>query len=778
MRKSLFALAFLLAPAAVPAQGRIIVPCPVPRPCPDLRCPPPPPCDRPMGDAQVQRTGSDIRVVLEEGVLHYEVEERFTNRGGRLGEADYMFPLPHGAAFEELKLAIDGELVAGEILGADEARRIYEDIVRRHRDPALVEWMGHGLLRTRIFPIQPGEERRIVVRFQSVAPREGDALRIDYFRGTDPARGVVPVAEPRVRIERPAAANARTTFTFEYPGGDRFGRPYSPTHSLDIDEVRDRRRVRVRGDASEVALLLPLRRSTEASISVLTHAPRRDEGYALVTLSPPELRMRATPRDVTFVLDVSGSMSGKKMDQAREAGRQLLATLEPQDRFRMIDFASDVRTFRDDFVFATPANLREAGRYLESLKPAGGTNISGALEEALRTEPSSERLPLVLFITDGEPTVGERAPAAIAAGAARDRGDARVFTFGLGADVNVPLIEQLALEGRGTAHFVRPEESVERMVGLVASRLAAPVATGVRIRAEGVRLVQTMPSETIDLFAGQDIVVLTRYDGSGRGRIIFEGRSAAGPVRWSAPVEWAERERENAFVARLWATQRVGWLSAERRRHGPSRELDDEIRELGERYGIPTELTSYFVKEPGMIVQTGQGADLQGRVAGNVAPQAAAPAREEQFSAARDAAARRQTTNTAALDSVAAAQRARLGQGSLQLSEIVVTGTASAGAVGVSTRRIAERRTIAGRTLELRDSVWTDVLLKPDTRRLAVAPFSPAYFAVLELVPELREAFALGDRVIVAGRELAIEVKAGGMDRLGSSDRALIERAW
>lgn len=760
----MFALAVLLAPAALPAQGRIIVPCPPQRPC----------VDRPVGDAQVQRTGSDIRVVLEDGVLHYEVEERFTNRGGRLGEADYMFPLPRGAAFEELKLSIDGELVAGEVLGAEEARRIYEDIVRRHRDPALVEWMGHGLLRTRIFPIQPGEERRIVVRFQSVAQREGDALRIDYFRGTDPGRGVVPVVEPRGRREQPAAPPSRTTFVLEYADDARFGRPYSPTHSLDIDDVRgDRRRVRVRGDAGEVVLLLPLRRSSDAAISVLTHAPRREDGFALITLSPPVMRNRGTPRDITFVLDVSGSMSGKKMDQAREAGRQLLATLEPHDRFRMIDFSSDVRTFRDEFVLATPANLRRAGEYLESLKPAGGTNISDALEEALRVDSASGRLPLVLFITDGEPTVGERDPAAIAANAATQRGDARVFTFGLGADVNVPLIERLALEGRGTAQFVRPEESVERMVGLVASRLTAPIATGVRVRAEGVRLHQTMPSETIDLFAGQNIVVLARYDGGGRGRVIFEGRTASGPVRWETPVEWAERERDNAFVARLWATQRVGWLSAERRRNGPSRELDDEIRELGERYGIPTELTSYFVKEPGMVVAAPEG--LQARVgAANVAPQAAAAARDEQFASARDAAARRQTTSTAALDSAAAEQRTRMmGRGTLQLSEVVVTGTdAARGPV------IAQRRTIAGRTLELRDSVWTDVSLRPEMRRLAVAPYSPAYFAILELLPELREAFTLGERVVVAGRAVAIEVRRGGLERLGATERGMIERDW
>ena len=131
----------------------------------------------------VERRASNVEVELRDGVLHYEVEETFVNRGGGVGEADYIFPLPKHAAFGDLKLEINGELVAGETMGADEARRIYEDIVRQSRDPALVEWMGYGLLRTRIFPIAAGETRRVVVRFHSVAEREGDAIRVDYFRG-------------------------------------------------------------------------------------------------------------------------------------------------------------------------------------------------------------------------------------------------------------------------------------------------------------------------------------------------------------------------------------------------------------------------------------------------------------------------------------------------------------------------------------------------------------------------------------------------------------------
>src|SRR5215204_3428077 len=191
MRRVLAALLFLV-PAALSAQGRIIPrPCvlPVPRdpasgsgqvPRAEVN-PVRPPC--PPASAVV-RTRSDVRVELVDRVLRYEIEERFVNRGSLIGEADYLFPLPKGAAFQDLKLSIDGEMVAGETLGAAEARRIYEEIVRRQRDPALVEWMGRGLLRTRIFPIQPGEERRIIVRLQAVAEREGDALRVDWSGGS------------------------------------------------------------------------------------------------------------------------------------------------------------------------------------------------------------------------------------------------------------------------------------------------------------------------------------------------------------------------------------------------------------------------------------------------------------------------------------------------------------------------------------------------------------------------------------------------------------------
>jgi len=781
MRAVLLAvIAVLSGPTAALAQGIII-----PRPCPETR-----PCPIP-GPGVIQRTSSQVRVELADRVLRYQITETFRNRGGLIGEADYIFPMPAGAAFEALELEIDGELVSGETMPADQARRIYEDIVRRNRDPALVEYMGRGMLRTRIFPIQPGEEKRVVVRFQSVAEREGNALRVDYLRGSGPVAqpfGIprphpVPLPAPMPRqgidddVVSPGAVPQRegqesgNLFTLAYTNRDEFGSPYSPTHELRINDRGARREVTATGDGPQVTILLPLRRTNAASVTVLPYAPGSEDGFALITVTPPAVTPRSTPRDLTFVVDVSGSMRGQKMEQARAAGRQMLASLGPQDRFRIIDFSTDVRTFASGFTTASRRNIDEANRYLDDLRPEGSTNISGALEEALQTSVDGARMPIVFFVTDGEPTVGERNADRIAALASRLRGRARVFTFGVGSDVNAALVEQLAVDGRGTAQFVRPDESVERAVSLVASRITTPVVTDVRIRTEGVRLTKMHPTLPADIFAGQDLILFTRFTGNGDGRIIVEGRTADGPVTWTERIRFPDRERRNSFVARLWATQRTGWLSAERRRNGPSPELDDELRDLGTRYGIPTELSSYLVLEPGMQTPTRRlgnanaqldqvvvtGAAVSDRVGRRDAPSAApAPAeakREDRFEMAKAAAAQRVATTLSAADSV------------------------SADFGGVTTRRVGTR------TFSLMGTTWTDSRYTAGMRTVRVKPYSAAYFALLERLDDLRAPFALMGKdgspgVVVAGRKVAIAIDAAGADTLDSRDIATIESGW
>jgi len=772
------AAAAVALPLSAGAQGQLIPRLCAPPPCTNREC-----GDRPAivcaPGNPIVRTSSTVRVDLRDRVLRYEVNETFLNRGPGLGEADYIFPLPAGAAFEDLSLSIDGELVSGETMNAGDARRVYEEIVRRRRDPALVEWMGSGMLRARIFPIQPGEEKRVVVRFQTVARREGSALRVDYVRGTPPSSqpGIQPMPVLREDRDQQRPVESGSTFSLTYPLTDTYGNPYSPTHSITTSDRNGRRTVTASGEGREVTILLPLRHADATSLTVLAHRPADENGFALITISPPSAPRRATPRDLTFVVDVSGSMRGQKLEQAKAAGRALLESLGNGDRFRIVDFSTDVRSFRDGWIPVTDANLRAARRYLDDLAAEGSTNISGALEAALEATPTEGRLPLVVFVTDGEPTVGERNPDAIAAFAARHRGEARIFSFGVSADVNSSLIEQLALEGHGTAQFVRSGESVERAVSLLASRLTAPVLTNVHITADGVRLLQMHPSMPQDLFAGQDLIVLARYEGSGEARIRVTGRSSNGTVDWSTTASFPERERANPFVPRLWAAQRLGWLAAEKRQHGGTTELDAEIRSLGEQYGIPTEFSSYLVVEPGMQLPNSRAVGLDARrdrgaaqgvrlndvvVSGSAAatpePVNRPLDKEARFEQAKQSAAQRDVKTLNEVDS---------------LSRVAMQGQVQ-GQLQAQVRQIGARQ-----FAQQAGGAWVDQRYTQTQQRVVkVKAFSPLYFDLVSKLSGLSEALVLGDQIIVSGRTVSIQVGSDGAERMSERELAELIKAW
>jgi hypothetical protein len=275
-----------------------------------------------------------------------------------------------------------------------------------------------------------------------------------------------------------------------------------------------------------------------------------------------------------------------------------------------------------------------------------------------------------------------------------------------------------------------------------------------------VTLHAVQPAGRLDLFAGQELTILARYRGDRtRGRVIITGQSADGPVTWTAQANFPERRSADAFVGRLWATQRVGWLSAERRKEGPSRELDAEIRDLGERWGIPTELTSYLVLEPQMVASpnaiptigrtgTRERDQIARGAAGNAASPVSAALRAEEFEQAKQAASMREMRSVADLDAAAP--------------------TASA-----TTRRTSTRQ------FTLRDSVWVDTRAEaPQARTLRVRPFSAAYFAAMERLPELREAFALGERVAVHGRAVTVILAADGEEALSGTALAALTRDW
>jgi Ca-activated chloride channel family protein len=397
--------------------------------------------------------------------------------------------------------------------------------------------------------------------------------------------------------------------------------------------------------------------------------------------------------------------------------------------------------------------VRIANRWLNDLKAVGSTNIEGALDRALDGVVHRGRLGVVLFLTDGTATVGERNPDRLAEMAARRHGTQRVFTFGVGSDVQAAMLERIAIEGRGTAHFVQPNEDVEHAVGVVAQRITSPVATNIRLVCDGVTIRQIQPGGQQDLFVGQDLTLFVRYRGAGPATLTFTGDSPDGPVRWTERVTFPDRSRDNAFVAKLWAVQRVGWLSAERRRSGPNAELDNELRELGTKYSIPTELTSYLVLEPGMVVPP--AASPQSRAANG-----AVPVQAQAFEAARAAADQRAAKSLA------------------DAAGTVGTAAGAGGGRGGRNESAAQSRQVGDRTFMLRDGRWLDGRYKDQVRRVTVKPFSSAYFALIEKLPELKTMFALGERVTVAGRNVTVVLDGAGAESLSAVELAAVVRDW
>ncbi|HEX4600806.1 MAG TPA: VIT domain-containing protein [Gemmatimonadales bacterium] len=685
----------------------------------------------PLG-GRVEKIRSAVDVQVTGRVARVSVEEWFRNTGPRLDEGSYLYPLPGEAVFSNFSLWQGDQELKGEPMDAAQARAIYEAIVRQKRDPALIELAGHGLVRARVFPINPGETRKITLRYTQLLDRAGDAWRFRYAAGTGPG-----------------AAGAARSFHLAVDSAGRFGDPYSPTHRVTVSRREDRVELTLADTsaAGDLELLLPLSRGL-VGMSVVTDQPAGEDGYFMLLVAPGRAAAaQSLERDLVAVLDVSGSMSGTKLEQAKAALVQLLGTLRPGDRFRLVTFGSGVRRYAEEWTAMSSDNLRAAGEWVRRLDTDGGTNIAGALAEAFARPPRAGALGVVVFLTDGMPTVGETDPERIADQAERGRGSFRVFAMGIGYDVNTYLLDRLTERARGVAQYIAPGGDIEQAVGSLATKLASPVMTDLALNGEGVELYDLQPQGLPDLFAGDELAVFGRVRGaeSGEHAVTVTGRRAGQPERFSTMARFGASALGGDYIAQLWAARKAGALSRELRLHGGNEEIVDELKRLALRYGILTEYTSYLVQEPNVVVRRQNW----------LAPLAAARADQVGASAVLRAEAERRLANTAVLPAPAA-----------------LADSASGGYARVSGR--TER--IGGRLFVWHDSTWTDIGHADSLRVVTVEAFSDAYFALLRALPELTKPATLAPAVLVAGRRVSIKLAAGGKTAWADGELAALVR--
>src|SRR3989441_4380566 len=542
----------------------------------------------------------------------------------------YHFPLPGEAVFSSYSLWQGDQELRGEAMDATQARSIYEAIVRQKRDPALIELAGQGLIRARVFPIAPGETRKITLKYTQLLDRAGDAWRFRYL-GDHNRRN-----PPRtLRMEAHSAA--------------RSGDPYSPPHQVQVTRRDNRLEVTLADGAAggDFELLLPLARGL-VGLSLLPHHPVGEDGYFMLLLAPGAAAdAAALRRDLVAVIDVSGSMSGEKIQQAKSALIQLLASLREGDRFRLVAFSGGVRRYAQGWTNLTSDARRDAESWIRSLDAEGGTNIAGALAEAFAESPAEQSLGVVVFLTDGQASTGETDPERIAERAEQGRGRFRVFSFGIGDDVNTYLLDRLTERARGTTEYIRPGENIERAVGALAAKIASPVLTDVTIAAgSGIELYDMQPGNLPDLFAGDEMVVFGRYRGAGSGEqsVTVQGRRNGRQEEFR--TTFADRDNDTArYIEQLWAARKAGALSREIRLRGQTSELMDALKQLALRYGILTEYTSYLVQEPSVVLRR----QAENRV---MQAPAAAPADQAGAASVGKAARDRSMTESMHLDAV------------------------------------------------------------------------------------------------------------------------------
>ncbi len=671
-----------------------------------------------------------VSVEIDNQVAVTRIEQVFFNDSSFVAEGTYVFPLPMGAAVSDLVMWVDGRPVEAKILDADEARRIYDEIVRRQRDPALLEYVGAGAIQASVFPIQPYSEVKIEIEYGQLLPVEEGLVHYVYPLRTDHLS--------RHPVER-------LSIHVGVRSNDPISTVYSPTHRIAISRDGDYAfRVGYEDSyvrpESDFSLYYGLA-SEEINANLLTYRESaREDGFFTLMITPPLQADadRIVPKDVIIVLDQSGSMHGEKWDQARKAVEFVLENLNRRDRFNVIVFSTGYRVFADDLQPASVAD--EAIDWVQGLEALGGTDIDGALSEAMRMA-DRERSTVVLFLTDGLPTEGETDAARILAHVEKlAPPNVRIFTFGVGDDVDTFLLDQLWQRFRGAGTYVRPGERVDDEVSSLYSKISAPVLTNLELDVEGVLVEELFPERPLpDLFAGTQLIIVGRYRDGGPATIRLQGDLDGQRKVYTYEVEFRERAGGEAFIARLWATRKIGALLNAIRLHGEDPELVDSVIRLSIRYGIITPYTSFLITEDDIFTQEGRE-EVQMRFEAEAGAAFAAPSGAAAVDAA-EAAAGLSGANAPLITPA-------------PMPTMVAPGEEAKFATGEQVIRY-----VGDRTFVWRDGVWVDTLYDADRMTPQRVIFlSDEYFALLDRDPQIGEFLALGERVLFVWEGQAYEM--------------------
>ena len=640
-----------------------------------------------------------VSVSIDQQLAVTKIDQVFANPNDSQLEGTYLFPLADDVAVSDFVLYIDGKPVTAALLQKDEARDVYEGIVRASQDPALLEYIGRGVFQARVFPIPPNGERRIQLEYAQILKTDAELAKYTYPLRTEkftphPVRNVAVSLE----IESP---HPLTTI-------------YSPSHNIAIRREHARH-ASVSYEGANVSaprdfVCYYSVSDKDVSMSLLTHRGTPDAaGYFLLLISP-KYDVKKTDileKDFIFVLDRSGSMEGEKIEQAKAALRFCMRNLNDGDRFNLISFHTDVEPFSKKLV-PVKDKREEALAFISHIDAQGGTNINDALLKALAAEPDAARPRILIFLTDGEPTSGETEPVRILKNVSdanhRQGRQARIFVFGVGDDVNVQLLDKIAEQNGGTRQYVSPQENLEIAVTSFFTKVNEPVLANLALDMGHIQTKSLYPRQLPDLFRGSQLTVLGRYETAGDTLLTLIGDLGGEKQEFSDTAQFPEHQSDHGFLPQLWAQRKVAYLVDEVRLNGENEELVNEIVRLSKKYGIMTPYTSFLVTEEDPHLRFELGARLSAPP-----PQRSAALQE------------------------------------LQLSP-------------TETERAVSVKRIKNKTFHRREGVWTDSEHDAETETEKIIFGSDAYFDLVATEQELSHYLAIGKQVIVCYKDTCYEI--------------------
>ncbi len=664
-----------------------------------------------------------VDIAINDQVARTEVDQVFKNNFHRDLEGTYIFPISEGASISKFSMFIGGEEIKGKIMDREEARRIYRDIVRRKKDPALLEYFKDGMFKASVYPIPANGETRVKLDYSEVIRLSGGLCGYRYTLNTE-------------KFSRDPLESVKLSVTI------RSKKPiksiYSPSHTVKIDKENDHLArvtyIEENTRPDKDFLLYYTVSEEDVGFDLLAYEENGEDGFFLAMIAPQvEVPMEGTAsKDICFVFDTSGSMSGEKIEQARGALSFCLNSLNEGDRFNVIDFDDEIRSFRSGLVPADRANVKDALSFVGDCEAEGGTNINDALRIVLGQIEERTGASFVIFLTDGLPTVGETRIEQIWKNVKEaNKSATRLFVFGVGYDVNTRLLDRLALENRGTSDYVRPAEDIEVKVSSFYKKVSHPVLTDVALSFDGMTVRDLYPREIPDIFKGSQIIVLGRFENGGRTRVTLSGSTEKSPREFIYAVDISPIE-ENDFIPRLWATRKIGYLIDQIRLHGQDKELVDEIVRLSKKYGIITEYTSFIVDADYRLATEDLAPHALELLETRLAPDVGAGAVDQ----------------------------------SLRMKSQQYALSAPAGIVDAEGRaeKIEAMAQIGPRTFFNKEGLWVDSGYEGEVETIQIRIYSDAYFDLLDAAPEAGRYLALGENVIFILKGRAFHVSEDGKD--------------